>query len=294
MALIDPAASPHDQVVPTEPMPARNRFIQGLDKAIEHHHKGYAVGCVLLFLGTGILIPLGTRVSYLGLGRVATWLAAILGLLLFMVVCGHGLQHGRWDGLLIDERNKVSLSRLQWILWMLIVPTGFWAALMVNLVQNGYHLVDGKPVTYSGFAIAIPAQLLQVLGISAISTVAAPMILSQKPATETGRANAVQANRDAGKAGWSELVKGDLQGTYRYLDLGKVQLLFFTLILVVGYAFTLYQLLHSTAIPFAGFPSFDAGIVALLGISHAGYLGAKVTAPITAGQGTDTEKIDNR
>ncbi len=260
--------------------PAGNRFTQWLDSAVNHHHKAYAVGCVLLFLVTGIAIPLSTRDSYLGLGRVATWVAAIVGLLLFMVVCGHGLSHGRWDGLLIDERNKISLSRLQWILWLLIVPTGFWAALMVNLVQNGHRVVDGAPVAYAGFAIAIPSQLLQVLGISAISTVAAPVILSQKPAAETKRADAVQTNDCADQAGWSQLVKGDLRGTYAYLDLSKVQLLFFTLILVIGYAFTLYQSLHAATVPFTGFPAVDAGVVALLGISHAGYLGAKATGPM--------------
>ena len=81
----------------------------------------------------------------------------------------------------------------------------------------------------------------------------------------------VIVNTSLGAARWSDMFKGEETGNAAHLDLGKVQMFYFTLILVLAYAVAL-------GCAFAGeerihaFPALDPSMVALLGISHAGYL----------------------
>ena len=51
---------------------------------------------------------------------------------MFAVVAGHGVT-GLWLGLLIDTRNKASLSRLQMTLWTILILSGFLAAVITNI-----------------------------------------------------------------------------------------------------------------------------------------------------------------
>jgi hypothetical protein len=74
-----------------------------------------------------------------------------------------------------------------------------------------------------------------------------------------------------GDARLADLFQGDEIGNAAHLDLGKVQMLFFTLILVLAYGVALANL-FTKATPIVMLPALDGGMVALLGISHAGYL----------------------
>ena len=73
-------------------------------------------------------------------------------------------------------------------------------------------------------------------------------------------------------ARWSDLFKGEESGNAAQLDLSKVQMFFFTLILVLAYAVALGTALTGAEAKIDNFPALDPGMVALLGISHAGYL----------------------
>ena len=66
--------------------------------------------------------------------------------------------------------------------------------------------------------------------------------------------------------------RGEEIGNAAHLDLGKIQLFYFTVILVLAYAVALGTAFASGAARIGEFPALDSGIVALLGISHAGYL----------------------
>jgi hypothetical protein len=84
------------------------------------------------------------------------------------------------------------------------------------------------------------------------------------------------SNRDAAQTGWTDLFKGEGIESFAYLDLAKVQL-FFLIDVVLLYA-------AAVGMRFAGqstgpdgfrFPEVGVAMLALLGISHAGYLAIK-------------------
>jgi hypothetical protein len=72
------------------------------------------------------------------------------------------------------------------------------------------------------------------------------------------------------------MFKGDEVTDCSQLDLGKIQMFYFTLVLVLAYGVQLGSLFLAGQF-FESMPVLDSGMVALLGISHAGYLGNKAT-----------------
>jgi hypothetical protein len=86
-------------------------------------------------------------------------------------------------------------------------------------------------------------------------------------------------NRDAAQTRWSDLFRGEETTNAAQLDLDKVQMFYFTVILLVVYGVTLGSGLAQGQV-ITSFPKLSEGMVALLGISHAGYLTHK-TLPHT-------------
>jgi hypothetical protein len=70
----------------------------------------------------------------------------------------------------------------------------------------------------------------------------------------------------------ADLFQGDEVGNAAHLDLGKVQMFFFTLVLVLTYTAALVLMFTDASTAITGLPPVDQGMVALLGISHAGFL----------------------
>jgi len=70
----------------------------------------------------------------------------------------------------------------------------------------------------------------------------------------------------------SDMFKGDEVATGAHLDLSKVQMFYFTLMLVLVYAVALGRMFAVSSGKIAAFPDVDASMVALMGISHAGHL----------------------
>ena len=61
-----------------------------------------------------------------------TWIQILVLMVLFSVIVGRAIT-GRWRGILIDRRNKMSLSRLQLLVWTLIVLSAIVAAVLTNV-----------------------------------------------------------------------------------------------------------------------------------------------------------------
>lgn len=190
--------------------------------------------------------------------RYSLWLFTMGLLSLFAVIAGHGVT-GLWLGLLIDSRNKVSLSRFQMFLWTVLILSAFLTAVIVNI-----DLGQTEPL-----AITVPADLWLLMGISTTSLIGSPLILSIKKARtpkteEKERAlNAlsrqsihadrvaivgqVVINQTPEAARWADMFRGSETGNVGQLDLGKVQMFFFTLILVLAYASALAVLFQNGA-----------------------------------------------
>src|SRR6266849_9723301 len=73
---------------------------------------------VALLVSLGALLLVAT--DPFNLPRPTTWFGVAAMLVLFLIATGHGLT-GRADGVLIDARNRMSLSRLQLSAWTVLV-----------------------------------------------------------------------------------------------------------------------------------------------------------------------------
>lgn len=72
---------------------------------------------ILIAIGMlGWLIPSQVGSGRAAFARTLGWLVTLVLLTVFLMVADRGITD-RWEGLLIDERNKMTLSRLQMILW---------------------------------------------------------------------------------------------------------------------------------------------------------------------------------
>lgn len=203
---------------------------------------------------------------------------------------------GYWRGALIDDRNTISLSRLQMAVWTILILSALLTAGVTNiridpLALTGHFGPDGS---LTALGITIPANILLLMGIATTSLVATPLILNTKtakPANDDQKQATLDqmarqrldvntivnngqllANTTPQNARWADLFTGEEVGNAAQFDLGKIQLFYFTFILALVYAIALGTLFASSAAQLKAFPDVDAGMLALLGISHAGYL----------------------
>lgn len=214
-------------------------------------------------------------------------------------------------GAIIDERNRVSLSRLQQLCWTVVLFGGFTIlgifniSLLADFTRDlgqvqALAAVTGSdqrvPDVFSLFPSMDPA-LWAVLGITvAISPYLSVRILSEKELPQGAQtdARALQVRADPlerrgvpGDARWADLFKGEGRANAGYVDVSRLQHLVITTLLLGGYIVLLVEYvrtLDATAIlmaimtgapVFASMPPVDATFVGLLALSHAGYLAFK-------------------
>lgn len=210
-----------------------------------------------------------------------TWLWTAV-LVLFAIMVMGGAVNGRLDGVLIDNRNRISLSKFQMLLWTVVVLSALIAAASVNITGN-------KP---DPLEIGIPVELLLAMGIAATSFVATPALLQLKANQDSSSTALVRAedklNLAPGEAGangqifqlcspqlasWTDMFLGDDVGNAGSADISKVQQFAITLLLVGIYIGSLWKLFGTA--PIAALPVLSSGFVTLMAISHASYLAYK-------------------
>jgi hypothetical protein len=247
----------------------------------------FLVAAIVLILVIGVAYTLVEQRNV-----VWVWVFAIVAIAIELIVVGKGVR-GVSYGVLVGDRNQISLSNLQVYLWFTIILSG-WIFLALS-----------SKTVY----ITVPPEVLGLLGISGATTVAAVGINGQKKndvatpkaadaVTEqlnevkqelkpgdpdaVSRRGVLVTLTDPTKASLGDLFTGDEVGNALSIDPGKVQMFFFTLLVAIAYASQVgYWLTYSY--PGTALPELDTGMVALLGISHAGYLGTKY-APSTRTQ----------
>ncbi len=215
------------------------------------------------------------------------WLGVVLLLVVFIAVAGH-LVTGLWRGALINERNRLSLSRIQLITWTILVLATFLTGAFINL-----SITDPGPL-----AITVPSSLWMLMGISTVSLVGSPLIDSRKKSEDAGpeeEARAMNKLADQGRnasildtsgrllanafpkeARWADIFEADEVSRAGRLDMSKIQMTFFTLIVALVYGTMLASAIGALGENgFHDFPAVSESMVALLGISHAGYLTSK-------------------
>ncbi|MFA4824955.1 MAG: hypothetical protein WC593_07320 [Methanoregula sp.] len=231
--------------------------------------------------------------------RFASWIVVLLLISLSIIAIGHGVT-GRLFGFIIDGRNKMSLSRLQLTLWTIVVLSSIFTIAFSNVINN-------NP---SPLLITIPPELWILIGISTTSFVGSSLILNGKKETRGDPSEKQTTLSRLGNQGYStgkiiskgvilsyktpayarvsDLFKGDETGNGAILDLSKIQMFFFTIIIVLIYAFAISTLLLAKTTMIVTMPPFDEGFLFLIGISHSGYLTYKAV-PHTSSQNSPTK-----
>ena len=231
------------------------------------------------------------------------WLATIGITIVGLALIGAAV-NGRPAGVLIDNRNRVSLSKFQ---------AAAWTVLVVSAMVTAASLAPqtGKATAFEG--IVLQPDLLIAMGISTISLVATPMLLSLKseqvPAPDAVAATAgklklsLDAVQNVGKvfarsspslASWADMFRGDEAGNAGDADLSKVQQFLITLLLIGVYASSIWSRFGNSSPQI--FPAFPPYFAWLMGISHASYLAYKAaphtaTAPAEAGADPASEAV---
>ncbi len=180
---------------------------------------------------------------------VQLWYGYLLLLLVVLLLLGKAIT-GSWRGVLIDERNVISLSRFQLLAWTWLILPAYAVAVLWNLQQSGTQAID---------SIALDSSLWLLMGISTTSLAASPLILNGKktltPASielqrtfaqlqqqgdlTSSHQGLVVTNQSLQQAKWSDMLTGEETGNAAHLDVSRLQMFFFTLISLLIYAATL-------------------------------------------------------
>ena len=190
-----------------------------------------------------------------------SWIVSCLVLLLLAMAIGKQTTN-RLLGILIDGRGRYSLTHFQIVVWTLVILSS----------AIGVLIADGFNPTNFGFS----PQLLGLMGISAGSAVLATSVKGSKDAPGS-TANVARAGAFTLSNGTTTTItprfaqiwleeEGDQAD--KVVDITKYQNFIFTLV-VVGFYVTI-------AWNTGGLPVLPDNVVWLVGISHAGYVGAKV------------------
>ena len=190
-----------------------------------------------------------------------SWIVSCLVLLLLAMGIGKQTTN-RLLGILIDGRGRYSLTHFQIVVWTLVILSS----------AIGVLIADGFNPTNFGFS----PQLLGLMGISAGSAVLATSVKGSKDAPGS-TANVARAGTFTLSDNTTTTItphfaqiwleeEGDQAD--KVVDITKYQNFIFTLV-VVGFYVTI-------AWNTGGLPVLPDNVVWLVGISHAGYVGAKV------------------
>ncbi len=340
----------------------------------------WIVVAVLIVVWSIVAISIG-QALFDRVGTLALWGVAVVIMLIILGLAGHEI-NGRWLGILIDTRNKISLSRLQITLWTVMVLSAYLTMALPRVAA-----MVGNPPTLNveqALNISFPEELMLAMGISATSFAGSNLIMSNKKtkqirlearlspenaqkrrddaaaafktadddlnaavAAETLRKQELEAakaeltgattddqralaqkkvdraqttvdaatadkqkktddrtakkktldlaeaeladitasqgllhkNSDPSEASWVDLFRGEEISNWRQVDMSKVQMLFFTVVVIAAYSAALSAMLRDvTTLRTAAslsFPEFSPTLNALLAISHGTYLSVK-------------------
>ncbi|QDE70733.1 hypothetical protein BHS09_29265 [Myxococcus xanthus] len=198
----------------------------------------------------------------------------------FLLVLGKAIA-GVPLALLISERNLMSLSRFQALVWTVVVMAGY-LTMTLSRAKSGASNAVG---------VDIPQELWIAMGISTTSLLGTPLVLGGKRARspdeklvqntsvqlaeatediDAHRQGVLYANANMTDARMADMFQGDEVGNTAHIDLAKVQMFYFTLIAAVGYFMDVAMSVARGMT--SAMPALSQGMLALLAISHGGYL----------------------
>lgn len=197
------------------------------------------------------------------------WAVSGVVLVIFAALIGRATGYGL-VGVLIDGRGRYSLSRLQLVMWTLLVLS----TLLGLFFSSGYSKAGIDA------AFRIPQNLLVLMGISVGSATVAGAVKNSKDLTgNVQRAGILPPTAALARGAANVVVRPHFSQMFleeegsqidNVVDVSKFQNFFFTLALAVTYI-----ALVASSNPH-GYPAFSNEVLWLLGLSHAGYVGSKL------------------
>jgi kumamolisin len=261
----------------------------------------------LTILFVGLLIACGTWISLSAKSSAVEyiqtqWLCVEAVMLGLCIVAGYAVNN-RADGILIDETNRVSLARAQWVAWFIILLGGFFTESIWNIVAGFAPSVTSvtgsgaQAVTTVLHGAAFPfmqPDLYALLGIVTGSAITSSLIVDNKKAAPNAppppvnpqigqptQQGLMDANVSPTEASWADLYLGEEVANRNTVDISRLQKLVITILLVMTYVQMLWgdlgTKLAGGAKGFNEMPQVDSSFLWLLGISHAAYLAYKAT-----------------
>jgi hypothetical protein len=218
------------------------------------------------------------------------WFVVALSMVVYLLFLGKWIS-GRPLGVLVNERNLMSLSRFQMVSWTVLLLSAFFTVALKRL-----HVLSPNPAALN---VSMDPRLWALMGISATSLVGTPLLLSSKttqgldqktidkasvalsepPAQiQANSQGTLYSNARISDASLMDMFQGDDVGNTAYVDVSKVQMFYFTVIAIIAYSYAVYSAMPHIY-PQNGFamPVPSGALVALLGISNAAYLTSKTT-----------------
>jgi hypothetical protein len=233
---------------------------------------GATLIAIVLLGANAFWIGYASRSELLGL----QWLCVLASLVIVCGVAG-SLAQGRLIGIFIDERNRVSLARFQWVLWFLVLFSSYFVGSAWDISHEAGDLPSMEP------------DLFGLIGISSGSAVISNMLVNTKKdeapaeppkATDPPLVGRVDVNTTAAEASWADLYLGEEAGNRSSIDASRLQKLIATLLLVIVYSRMVWQAFSPDSVDGGGsftMPIVGAGFLTLMGASHAAYLAYKAT-----------------
>ena len=194
----------------------------------------------------------------MGNGFIALWGISAVVLLVLAGLAGKASMHSSILGILIDNRGRFSMNRLQLVTWNILILSSFAAAFFITF--------------------EIPSMdntLLALLGISVGSGATAEAVKSAKDMAGKNIARVGKTFKSASgdditvARKFSQVFLEEEGGEADLVvSVTKFQNFIFTIVLAI-----LYVVLTAKA---GGLPTFGEEAVWLIGISHGGYIAGKV------------------
>lgn len=216
---------------------------------------------------------------------IAVLWVEVAALTALMILVGVSVTGLFW-GILINERNIMSLSRFQAALWTIIVLADL-ATILLGRAWAGLPLTDAQNL--------LRPDLLALMGISYASAVGTSIVHANKSGVPTPPA-AMQAaqtnlndpagdftaaqgvmykNKKPSDARVGDMFQGDELADAQTSDLSKVQMFFFTIVGVIVFLGTADANFSNMKLADVTIPQLPESLIALMGISHAAHLGNK-------------------
>ena len=222
-----------------------------------------------------------------GLNQIPLYSWSIDLVLLIALFCAIGMgNHGQWFGILVDGRNRISLSRLQLAMWTILFVDTFFVIYVWNIGHTTLDTSAASGVLERALDFRVPPAVWLLMGISGVSAAATPAILSAKPLPANNSPppapsdpskyldGLVVKRRSGQRPEWFDVLLGDEAGNADTIDVSKLQQLFLSLVAIAAYGFAIARTLVPAGVV-TSLPDMSSGFLGLIGASHATYLAYK-------------------